>query len=375
LVPMSMTAMGTHGWYPKDRRKNLCDRTRDGPLHQRACTDRVARVKLARVTWAVVVAPALAFAQVAPVDPFAPPPAPEPAPAEPAPAEPAPVEPAPDEPAPEAEPVDPDTIAPESLPDAPAEVIEIDPPRWPLSLPARPLLYPDGTFAVGLGGSMYIHDRPMVSAKAGRVSLAVARVFGTTQVGVSGTFVAFTTQQAADEDKLAFPTVASLVASVRHLVGDELALDGYFAARGVGSEYQGWSPGASLVKKVHFSDRAALHVDLGLEYERGVIIDRDAPTLPVALQDFDRFALSATLAVEANIRPRASLFASTTITQNVFLDDPGIGGNTIRSYTSRLALVLTQNDSVDLWINLNLISGLGVSAKSISVFLDIRRFP
>jgi hypothetical protein len=347
------------------------------PYHMRSS---VLADALVRVTVMLVLAPGLALAQSAPVDPWAPPP--EPVPVEPVPAEPvepvpvepviepipAPVEPAPDEVAPP----DPDFIAADTLPATePLLVVAADEPRWPRSLPARPLLEPDGTFGVGLGGALSIYDEPVASAKAGNVSLSLSRVFGRTELGISGSFVVFSTKSGPESDELAFPTVTGLGASIRRLVGDDLTFGGGGAARYVGSEYQGWSLGLGLLKKVRFSKRAALLLNGGLEYERAVWNDRDTQRL----RDYDRIGLFTMVAAEASISERASVYASISVAQNIIVDDSAFDDDNYRRYGSRLALVLAQNDNADLWINLNVFSSGNTTSKSVSVLLDLRRLP
>ncbi|MFN0249793.1 MAG: hypothetical protein ACKV2T_23120 [Kofleriaceae bacterium] len=366
--------------------------------------DRFAPVMLARrVLVALALAPGLAHAQPGtPVDPWSPPPQPTqagtpvdpwspPPPAPPTPPEPAvpPIEP----PAPPAEPpaeaappAEPPTETPATLVESPVETplpsdavpvsYAVHSDRWPLSLPARPLLLPDGSSSFVIGTRLSLYDALLreqdaeISAVAGATTLGVAHVFGKTELGARGTFLLFQSQDAPMGQELRFARVNGISGSIRRQLGKGAALEASLSAHNVGSDYQGWASGVGVTEKAHLGPRAAFLVYGGLFYERAVFEDRSYPRFV----DYSNIGLSLGFAVEANVAEHVNLFAGTWITQNRILDAPeNFGADTYREHSSRLALVLVPNANVDVWFNLNLMSTGSVDAKSFALFLDLRR--
>jgi hypothetical protein len=265
----------------------------------------------------------------------------------------------------------PDEITPEELaethePPAPIEPAE----RYPLSLPKRRQILPDGTAVFELGAELSHLAQPMISAIVSGIGVHGGLAIGSTEIVGGASFTPSASQDAPEDMQLEFPAFRSLGGGVRTDVGGDAVLEIGFLVGFVGSDYQRYLPGISLTKKAHLSDRAAIVAGGGLEYERGQTSTgiEYAPFGP-----YRRFGASVFVSIEASLSRNVSLLAGTSMMHNEQLEAPS-GDASYRTYQTRLALLIAASESIDVWFGWNLVSSGTVDQKTLSVSFDVRRF-
>lgn len=331
------------------------------------------------------IAPELAWAQwiplppmppapSGPVDPWAPPPeeppppepASPPAPVEPPPVELPPVESPPVEPAP-VEPVSPTPLDPDEVPDGDeAPQASSAASRYPLSLPARPLLLPSGSANVAMMLELTRFARPEISAVLATLRLGGALTVGRTELGATLALGLGSSQDGPREQQLRFSRLQRVVGSVRQGVAEDTVVEADLWLTEVGTDHAGGGAELSLLHKAHLSESSALLLGTGLALRRDVV-DR----MGGGLRDADALSVYGSVAVEARLATHASAYAGISAAQLEPLDAMDIS---YRYYSSRLALVVT-GEIVDVWFNWNVYSSGAYDTAALSVVFDVRSLP